>query len=91
MWKSVENLPGSGMARSVSGRQPPSAVRGEPCASRQQLNACSACAGDYEDPDRTAWTPDPEEDEGEELPRERARERAEDREERNDEFPAREE
>src|SRR5260370_389679 len=23
------------------------------------LRACSACAGDYEDPDRTAWTPDP--------------------------------
>ena len=22
------------------------------------LRACSACAGDYEDPDRTAWTPD---------------------------------
>jgi hypothetical protein len=20
--------------------------------------ACSACAGDYEDPDRTAWSPD---------------------------------
>jgi hypothetical protein len=24
---------------------------------------CSACAGDYEDPDRTAWTPDEGEDE----------------------------
>jgi len=22
------------------------------------MRACSACAGDYEDPDRTAWTPD---------------------------------
>ena len=21
------------------------------------LRACSACAGDYEDPDRTTWTP----------------------------------
>ena len=28
------------------------------------LRACSACAGDYEDPDRTAWTPDSSEDEG---------------------------
>ncbi len=27
------------------------------------LSACSACAGDYEDPDRTAWTPDDSEDE----------------------------
>jgi len=29
------------------------------------LSACSACAGDYEDPDRTAWSADledPEED-----------------------------
>jgi hypothetical protein len=25
--------------------------------------ACSACAGDYEDPDRTAWTPDENDDE----------------------------
>ena len=24
--------------------------------SLQGLRACSACAGDYEDPDRTAWT-----------------------------------
>jgi hypothetical protein len=23
------------------------------------LHACSACPGDYEDPDRTAWEPDP--------------------------------
>jgi len=27
------------------------------------LHACSGCAGDYEDPDRTAWEPDPEENE----------------------------
>jgi len=26
--------------------------------------ACSGCAGDYEDPDRSVWEPDPEEDEG---------------------------
>jgi len=23
-----------------------------------EMRGCSACAGDYEDPDRTAWTPD---------------------------------
>ena len=28
-----------------------------------EMRACSACAGDYEDPDRTAWTPDDEEEE----------------------------
>ena len=32
-----------------------------------RLRACSSCAGDYEDPDRTAWTEDaaPDEDDGE--------------------------
>lgn len=30
------------------------------------LRACSACAGDYEDPDRTAWTDDASEDEQDE-------------------------
>jgi hypothetical protein len=29
------------------------------------MRACSACAGDYEDPDRTAWPPD-DGDDGEE-------------------------
>jgi hypothetical protein len=42
------------------------------------LRACSACAGDYEDPDRTAWPTDMEIDET-----------CEDAEETNaDEFPA---
>jgi hypothetical protein len=27
------------------------------------MRACSACAGDYEDPERTAWTLDDDEDE----------------------------
>ena len=27
------------------------------------LNACSGCAGDYEDPERSAWGPDEEEEE----------------------------
>jgi len=33
-----------------------------------EMRACSACAGDYEDPDHTAWTPD----EGEEQERDGA-------------------
>ena len=36
---------------------------GDSGASPQALRACSACAGDYEDPDRTAWTSEREEDE----------------------------
>jgi len=35
---------------------------GDSRASLQALRACSACAGDYEDPDRTAWTAETEED-----------------------------
>jgi hypothetical protein len=31
------------------------------CAAITSLHACSACAGDYEDPDRTAGEPDEEE------------------------------
>jgi hypothetical protein len=27
-----------------------------------EMRACSACAGNYEDPDRTVWTPDDAED-----------------------------
>jgi len=27
-----------------------------------KMRACSACAGDYQDPDRTAWPADDEED-----------------------------
>ncbi len=27
------------------------------------LNACSGCAGNYEDPDRSAWGPDEEDEE----------------------------
>jgi hypothetical protein len=34
------------------------------------IRACSACAGDYEDPDRTAWTLDENEDEGGKTDRE---------------------
>jgi hypothetical protein len=26
------------------------------------MRACSACAGDYEDPERSAWSADPEDD-----------------------------
>ena len=32
-------------------------------AATVEIRACSACAGDYEDPDRTAWAPDGEEEE----------------------------
>jgi hypothetical protein len=31
-------------------------------AASRPVEACSACTGDYEDPDRTAWQPDDLED-----------------------------
>jgi hypothetical protein len=37
------------------------------------MAACSACAGDYEDPDRTAW-PEADEDEEEDTSEPQARE-----------------
>jgi hypothetical protein len=46
------------------------------------MRACSACAGDYEDPERTAWSPD--DPDGEE--REDGRE--EERQALKEEFPA---
>jgi hypothetical protein len=41
------------------------------------VRACSACAGDYEDPDRTAGEPDEESDEDEPRAREDLQEAAE--------------
>jgi hypothetical protein len=62
LWKSVENFSGFGMDR-AEGKEPFGAVFcGETGASVQCLRACSACAGDYEDPDRTAWDQYEEED-----------------------------
>ena len=68
---------------------------GDSHASPQPLRACSACAGDYEDPDRTAWPPDPEEDDGDEgLPLESQRTGTNnapgDVDRNDDEFPAKE-
>lgn len=38
------------------------------CARGLPMRACSACAGDYEDPDRTAWAADdPEDEQGEDA------------------------
>jgi len=49
---------------------------------RPALRACSACAGDYEDPERTAWSSDDPEDE------EREDGREEEQRAPNEEFPA---
>ena len=57
------------------------------------LRACSACAGDYEDPDRTAWSPDGEDLDSEETGQERdgsdaGRTAADVEDANNGEFPA---
>ncbi|MGC0772615.1 MAG: hypothetical protein WB543_06735 [Candidatus Acidiferrum sp.] len=85
----MENSRLLGVTQEGDGRPLPPAFCGASGASRQLLRACSACAGDYEDPDRTSWTPDREEDE--EWPQKRADEKAEAPDEDGDEFPAPEE
>jgi hypothetical protein len=50
------------------GTADPNELRGEVysingAGATREMRACSACAGDYEDPDRTAWTPDDAEEE----------------------------
>jgi hypothetical protein len=55
LWKSVENV--SRSRKPLAGMEMlPLAVLRDPsgAASLQPMEACSACAGDYEDPDRTA-------------------------------------
>ncbi len=45
--------------RFATGRERPAdSVPGMRSGGAAEVRACSACAGDYEDPDRTAWTPD---------------------------------
>jgi hypothetical protein len=56
-------LPEIGRTQAASG-----ILRGKSnCEFPQAVSACSACAGDYEDPDRTAWTPDADDDDGDEY------------------------
>ena len=89
LWNAVENFSSSGEPQAAQERLTLAAISEPPEATPQALRACSACAGDYEDPDRTSWTPDREEDK--EWPQKRADEKAEDQDEDGDEFPAPEE
>ena len=59
LWENCGNLPSCQFAGSWAegNHEEPSEVR-----------ACSACAGDYEDPDRTAWTSEADEGEDESAP-----------------------
>lgn len=58
LWKSVENIHVPSKGRSRAGRHPERLTGSHIAHSGYSLRACSACAGDYEDPDRTAWTDD---------------------------------
>jgi hypothetical protein len=91
LWKSVEDFSGCGINQAAVGSRLELAARAGSAAIPQPLRACSACAGDYEDPDRTAGGTDEEDDEVEtqtHLP-EGQRECAEYEADANgDEFPA---
>lgn len=88
LWKSVENFSGAVASPSAHGG-PGQFTRSEaPGVISQALRACSACAGDYEDPDRTAWTTDSED--VEEQLQDDVLQTSEERDEPDDDFPARE-
>jgi len=61
LWKSVENFAALGMDRAADRKPLESRQVKEAGGLEQSLRACSACAGDYEDPDRTARMPDEDE------------------------------
>jgi hypothetical protein len=67
LWKSVEDYSGLGFGHKTAESLLEPAARADLGAALQPLRACSACAGDYEDPDRTAWGPDAEEDDADAL------------------------
>jgi hypothetical protein len=87
LWKSVENFSALRMAKMASGSTLSPEICRELGGWQSPLRACSACAGDYEDPDRTAWVPDEEE---EDLQMEKTQERAQEKAENGDEFPVQE-
>jgi hypothetical protein len=62
LWKSVENFAALGMVRAAELQQIEPGIRGDSGGLLRSLNACSACDGDYEDPDRTARMPDEDEE-----------------------------
>jgi hypothetical protein len=91
LWKSVENFSALRTSAAVHGEPLQPAFCGEPPVSLPPLCACSACAGDYEDPDRTVWAPDEEEeDQALESARDIANEKAENDADGGDKFPAKE-
>jgi hypothetical protein len=80
-------LLGRAVGKAVDSNPFPRAFREGAGVSQQPLRACSACAGDYEDPDRTAWPEDPEEDDSFSSDC-GAQEGVQDSAENDDEFPA---
>lgn len=92
LWKTVDNFSGLRADGLAATRSSQPARAADSSDSRLPLHACSACAGDYEDPDRTAWTPD--EGEGGEGSQDEAQYRRPERAGSagviNDEFPANE-
>jgi|SRR5579864_320123 len=95
LWKSVENFSDRALAGVADERRLRPAFCYAPGVSERPLSACSACPGDYEDPDRTAWAVEPEEpeEEDEEYPADSAEEEPPEAHAEvgnKDEFPAKE-
>lgn len=54
----MENIPVPTAEKSGPGKRLARRFGDETTHSTNAVRACSACAGDYEDPDRTAWGDD---------------------------------
>ena len=62
LWKSVENFAALGMDRAADRKPLEPRICRDSVGLVRSLRACSACDGDYEDPDRTARMPNEEEE-----------------------------
>ncbi len=90
LWKSVENFVALGMDRAANRGPLEASIFKEPGSLALTLRACSACDGDYEDPDRTARMPDEgEEDFAREKAQDKGQGRVENETELDDENPER--
>ncbi len=86
----MENFVAPGMDRATSRERLEASIFKVPGSLALTLRACSACDGDYEDPDRTARMPDEgEEDFAREKAQDKGQGRVENETELDDENPER--
>jgi hypothetical protein len=65
LWKSVQITGLRAGAEELGKLRVDGSVNSKGIQQMNSVRACSACSGDYEDPEETAWTEEGEEDAGE--------------------------